>query len=35
MKIELKKTQNGGMWFDLVRYSKVILDPDSLPMSSR
>jgi hypothetical protein len=28
MKIELKKTQNGGMWFDLVRYSKVILDPE-------
>ena len=28
MKVELKKTSNGGMWFDLVRYSKVILDPE-------
>ncbi|MBA2384975.1 MAG: hypothetical protein H0V68_10000 [Actinobacteria bacterium] len=26
IRIELKKTKSGGMWFDLVRYSTALLD---------
>jgi hypothetical protein len=28
LKLELKKTQTGGMWFDLVRYSEAVLNPE-------
>jgi hypothetical protein len=28
LKLELKKTLRGGMWFDLVRYGRVILEPE-------